>query len=138
MRHEQTSGGNDAAALGERNDCTVLSFEAAVGIPYLESHAILKGAGRKDKHGIRFKTVLLCHLTGFVWGGRYMLDRRNDTDTTLRAFVEAHQEGRYIVLTDGHALALVDGVIHDNHTKPRLKARVKSAWKLCDITPVAA
>ena len=93
---------------------------------YAESHSILKDAGRKDRHGVRFDTVLK------IIGWRYRLKRRNDTDTTLRGFVEAHPTGRYIVLERGHALALVDGVIHDN-LSPTPRSKVRAAWQFVGI-----
>ena len=126
MNYEPTDGGRASYAPNEKRDCTVRAFAIVCGLPYAESHSILKDAGRKNQHGVHFDTVLK------IIGWRYRLKRRNDTDTTLRGFVEAHPTGRYIVLERGHALALVDGVIHDN-LSPTPRSKVRAAWQFVGI-----
>jgi len=62
-------------------------------------------------------------------GGRYTgwQRRRIIGRPTLAAFIQAHPTGRWVVMTRGHAQAVVDGVLVQAGTA---RSRVIQAWRL--------
>lgn len=124
MKHEKTDGGMAAAGFDEKNDCVVRALSIAAGVRYETMHRELKDAGRRSR----------CRTKEAVWGtwadewcgGRLSLPKGRVT--TVRGFVEAHPIGRFVVRISGHALAIIDGVVHDN-LEPKPGWHVKDAWE---------
>lgn len=111
----------ERAALNETNDCTVVSLSVLLGVPYLEAHARMRQGGREHRKG-RFM-----HKAA-AWANMTQLRGILDKGVTLNQFVTAHPRGRFWVEVRGHALAVVDGVVHDHSHKPRRVLR--NAWKV--------
>lgn len=116
--------------MRETRDCTVISFCEVWGAPYNHAHEHLKRQfGRPTRRGPAWAMVELavekCPKTRMekLWGGK-----DKEKHMTLGQFCKAHPEGRHWVFVRGHALAVIDGVIHDHSHKP--KRRVKLAFRV--------
>lgn len=123
-------------AFAETNDCTVRALAVWAGIPYTEAHAMLRdGANRPPRKG-----CYPGHVVGSI--GRRIEIRVDYVDVrgswsrrqharavsmTLGAFVKAYPRGRFYVIVRGHALAVIDGIIHDWHAG--LRRPIESAWE---------
>lgn len=97
--------------MKEANDCTVKVFAVVFDTTYEKAHAHLKNnCGRQNRKGIHSRVVLAPSLKKTKYRiGPYSKENR----ISLNAFVKKHSEGRFYVCVRGHALAVIDGVIHD-------------------------
>ena len=108
---------------GERRDCSVRAFSVAACVSYSAAQEIFRRCGRKPNKGTPFYVtdrVVKREFPNAVFYGA--------SNLTLPKFAKEHSEGHYIVHVRGHALALVDGVIHDWRMRP--KTKVWCAWRL--------
>jgi len=129
------------SAIGakEKNDCVVRAFMAALDISYDQSHAFVKKyLKRVNKRGT-YTSIYLSSIIGKIKNGKkikmygvspshdFLLGSKfNDgkiitnpkykkpTGYTLSSFIENHPVGRYFVIVEGHAVAVVDGKLHGN------------------------
>lgn len=104
----------------EKNDCTVMAMATAFGISYKVAHNhIKKNLGRVDGKPVRmFPSFSSSFPFGTVDTHRFKIDGIKN-NITLGKFCEQHPKGRFILLVQGHALAVVDGVVYDHSEKPR-------------------
>jgi hypothetical protein len=103
--------------MRETNDCTVVSFAEVWGIPYENAHKHIKNQFKRRHRGgvkARENVIANCPKTK-IKKGPYTQENR----ISLGAFAKTHNVGRYWVFVRGHALAVIDGVIHDHSHKPR-------------------
>ena len=116
---------------GDRGDCAVRALAIATGRPYDECNALYAKHGRKPNHGTpRYVTISVHRAIGSLdvrvlhlgrLGQRLVKPARPRYDgldprgayPTRAQFVKKNPKGRYVLLSRGHACALVDGVIHD-------------------------
>lgn len=123
-----TDGGKTSSGFTkEKNDCTVRAISIAYQIPYEEAHIKLKDFGRKDgkacfnfAHFMNTKIVTTLKVTR---------SSKQRSLGSLQAFCNDHPTGRYVIRIAGHALAIVDGVIHDSW-KPGPRTQIKDYWKV--------
>lgn len=98
----------------ESHDCVVRALSLAFNRAYPEVHEICAKAGRKPRRGMRNKQIdnALKVLTGTRSSEleRFMRGKR----CTLATFAKDNPKGNFIVIKRGHAVALIDGVYHDN------------------------
>lgn len=114
---------NYASAEGERRDCAVRSFAVAACVSYDTALNLFADFGRELNRGTsRYITE---RVIEDQFPNAQLID---EPGLTLPKFAKQYNEGHYIVHVRRHALAVVDGVIHD--WRPRPKTRVKSAWRL--------
>ncbi len=114
---------NYASAAGERKDCAVRSFSVAACVSYEFASKLFEKHGRKHNKGTSFTvsdSVIKEEFPNHVFVGAEGL--------TLPNFAKRYNKGHYIVHVRKHALAIVDGVIHD--WRPRPKTKVWCAWRL--------
>ena len=125
-------------ATRETNDCVVRAFSAALDISYDSAHGWVKrnfkrkfGKGTytsihiqnvlgKVKNGYKLKAYG-CHpdkkgvmkVRGFkvVTNPRY---KNKEVGYTLKSFMESHPKGRFFVIVERHAVAIVNGVLYGN------------------------
>lgn len=115
-------------AMKETRDCVVVSFCEVWRAPYAAAHTHIKRMfGRKNRRGTSTENcrdaIARCpktRMSGRQYGKADM--------PTLAQFCKDHPEGRYWVFVSGHALAVIDGVIHDHKHGPRRK--VKFAYRV--------
>lgn len=125
----QTSTTNDD------NNCTVLALKSVTGWTEKKCQTILAKAGRKKdkgfaitqylKHSKKIEDVQFTKIAEPNW-------YRNNNTYALKDFATHRNKGVYYVVTNTHALAIVDGVIVDNLTGRQAGDRrhVQHAWKV--------
>ena len=130
---------------GEYKDCTVRALANAGNIPYLEAHSIMKSHGRLNRHGAYpnqytpaylengFELVGICGTTHHA---KYSKNTMNSLGVKVNAlpgiglkkFLEKYDDGSYIVIVSGHAVAIIDGETVDKGYIPEGK-RVTTIFK---------
>jgi hypothetical protein len=124
-----TDGGRKKFGF-EENDCTVRALSLAGNISYAKAHKIAKDRGRKDLKAFNsFLLILEARKQGMNWkilrnGTKLMLFEGD----TIAKFSKTHPKGRYLLCTRSHAVAVVDGVIHDTFDSRR--RRIQGVWQL--------
>ena len=105
----------------ENNDCTVIALAAAAKIPYHAAHAMFKKfCSRRPNNGVAWNFVgRLDKILPINMEPMEFKCRGKQHNITLNQFCKRYPKGRFYVLVAGHALAIVDGVIHDHSYKPR-------------------
>ena len=125
---KRVQGGN----IMERKDCTVLALSQATPLSYDEAHELLRLNGRRSCHGFNFPAWMnrtqpidgIKFIEAYDWidysafGYTDMIAGPVKTkNLTLGQFIKSKPAGNYIVITKGHAFAVIDGVIHDRFCK---------------------
>ena len=130
-------------AKKEDNDCVVRAFMAALDISYDQAHAwIKKNMSREDrkgtytgyaikrvegktKNGYKIKFMGL-NPTKEYWknvvGNNKILCNpkyKKATGYTLKSFMENNPVGRFVLIVQGHAVAVIDGVLYGNTNENR-------------------
>lgn len=106
----------------ERNDCSVRAAAVAGNLPYSDVLAAFAKHGRRPRRGTKLY-VSIAAMRDLFNAGRVPI-----APITLAEFVRRFPKGRYVVHVRSHALAVVDGVIHDWNPAPR--RRVRCYWKV--------
>lgn len=103
----------------EKNDCAVRSLVNATGIAYADAHKAYAKRGRRERKGTPM--VMIEQTTQDVCGPmvKFKHNWRYERPT-MAQFARQHPKGRFIVITRGHAQALVDGEYIDG-IGPRAK-----------------
>lgn len=107
----------------EKNDCVVLAVSEVESIPYHEAYdKVFLSAHRGFRKGAYIKTYVKdkAYTNCMPQSGNYKL--------TLREVVWTHREGRFIVCNCSHAMALIDGTIHDL-SEPKWRSEIQEIWK---------
>jgi hypothetical protein len=119
----------------QRNDCTVRALASAASVPYDEAYDALAAGGRKAGRGFDFRgwaKTGACDRWRLVWTACPAV--KGQMRVTPVTFALAHPEGRYVLCTAKHVLAVVDGVVIDDgveHGELGLAFRcVYGAWRL--------
>lgn len=123
----------------ETNDCMVTAIQAVTGVPYRDAHEFLRVRfHRKDRKGVVTaatmmnisvtktivfgyrvftKTVLPAvgqqsrvSVDSYGYRTRYVRPRYE----TLAQFVRRHRTGRFLVWSNNHAFAIIEGTVYDN------------------------
>lgn len=119
----KTDGGRIAAGFtNEKWDCSVRAVALAADVPYDVAHHALKLQGRKPRQGASTKQIkdaltivaekIEAKFVGVLVSYRFG-NRNRIKYPTLTEVLRSHRTGRYIILTRNHAMALLDGQIHD-------------------------
>jgi len=129
--YQYSDGGRSSSKRPkQKNDCTVRALAIATNLTYDDAYDVLAKAGRKCSKGFHFRdwaknrTVagykLIHHSFPAVKGQRRM---------NLASFCERFPNGRYILKTAKHVVAVIDGILMD--TVEVLPNRcVYSCWEL--------
>lgn len=104
------------------NDCTVLALATCNNISYKSASDILSGVGREKGAGLRSD-----YLADYLLKNGFELVNDN-VNISLSDAVEMAQKGKYIVRTNNHAFAIIDGVIYD-FDKPQSNTRIQRIYK---------
>lgn len=128
---------------GEINDCVVLAIAAVTDLSYDQAHALVaEKLERKHRKGVRRLKLLDKLPSGTVLGqktitevfvplNRYKLyGELIPRKMRLGTFVKKTPAGTYLILVRGHALALKDGVVHDNLNSAKLECLVQHVFKV--------
>ena len=123
----------------ETNDCFVKAIQAVAGVPYRDAHAyVAKRFGRKPKgatHNVNSTTREIARTGETVFGYRAFCQPVTAVGTasrvsvnsygqlmryvrpryaTLAQFTRTHRTGRWLLWSNNHAFAMIDGVVYDN------------------------
>ena len=101
----------------EKNDCTVRALKAVCGVPYSDAHNLCRSLGRRLRHGMTGSQLL--HMLEFSHVYGYKVTRialPNLFGNMLGRALMFCRHGRYLVITTHHAIACLDGTLHDTMT----------------------
>ena len=137
-------------AQSEDQDCVVRAFMAALDIPYDQAHAwVKKELHRKNNKGTMMnafsKNIIGKTKNGkkinfigahpsknmrFSVGSTKVLANKQykkPTGYTLKSFMENNPVGRFVLIVQGHAVAVVNGVLYGNADE-RYNGLYRSVW----------
>ena len=111
----------------QRNDCTVRAIAIAESLEYDRAYDELKDAGRKCATGFHFS----------VWANQQpeRFEKlsfpavKGQPRMNVERFCRQFTQGRYIIKTAKHVMAVKDGVVHDVDP-PGLERCVYTAYRL--------
>jgi hypothetical protein len=116
----------NASELGETNDCSVRAVALVTGQPYAIVHELFIEEGRKPRHGTKmYITTAVLDFLGFnlvTVNRRDMIRQYPGIHKTLKHITSHHparfnkvwKNGKkYLMRTNSHILAVIDGVNHD-------------------------
>lgn len=138
MRHTRVGFTASALASTETNDCAVIALAMVSGIGYDKAHALLARMGRRPKRGT--KTSMIREALKNL-GEVVELPIALFNGTLAYRLSTLPKTGRFFLCAGGHANAFVNGVLYDNLSRPKMRARVSHVYKLTlpeqTATPVA-
>ena len=127
MPFQKNDGGWKDSGIKDHNNCCVIGFATAAGIPYMVADEIAVKTKRKRRKGhwphkmvayAKRKHEIRFHKLKFK-------------TITLQKFLEKYKEGRYYISTRKHAYAIINGVIHDHdHKLHKPRQIITKAYKL--------
>ncbi len=118
MEYQYNDGGRaDAGFKGETGDCVVRAIAIAAGLEYKDVYrAITKISGESPRSGVHRRYVnRFLESVGFVWKPTMGIG----TGCTVHLCAGELPRGRLVVRVSKHVVAVVDGVVHDNHDSRR-------------------
>jgi hypothetical protein len=136
MFKETLSGRTECGYEGETNDCSVRALAEAANITYAESHSFWSKLGRQNKKGVYFSWLdsFLEKNDGYCFGKQVTETKfpyyrhethkwddnkweyvRHTKRMNVKTFIQQNPTGYFIILSRGHAKAIINGVIHDGH-----------------------
>jgi hypothetical protein len=106
------------------SDCGVIAFQAITGMDRVESERLCREAGDyQDGEGIsRYGMQLALRRVGYKAEPVYV------SRETTAVFSLGHEYGTYLLFTDGHVMALIDGDLYNGRTEGR--APVEEAFRI--------
>jgi len=135
----------------ENNDCVVRAFAAALDLPYDQAHAwVKKELKRQDKKGT-FVSAYCKNIIGktknskkinymgahpsrdflkySIGSDKILVNKqyKKATGYTLKSFIENNPVGRFMLIVQGHAVAVVNGVLYGNRDE-QYKGLYRSVW----------
>lgn len=119
-----------AAAYDETNDCTVKAIALACDVSYGKAHRLLAKMGRKKGRGVTMAVIAKAlNQLGYPVDIHGMLNH-SAVDLTIKRFAREYSEGRYIVCTKAHAIAVVEGELKDWTADTAGRRKVVSVMKI--------
>ena len=120
----------------DNNSCTVLALKSVTGWTEAKCQTILSNAGRQTNRGFDIKGFF-DKCKGKVKNVKFTKVKdcryyRYNNTSTLKNFATHRKDGTYYIVTNSHALAIINGIIVDNLTGRQAGDRreIKHAWKV--------
>lgn len=109
------------------HDCAINALRRCNGLSYTAVAGMLLRAGYTPSKGILFGNFcMVLHQHGFTL--YYDCSRWLHHPMTISDFCQRDKQGKFVLIIDGHALAVVDGKTYDNEpTNP--DAAIIAAFK---------
>jgi hypothetical protein len=109
----------------DESDCGVIAIQALTHLPRSEAMAAaVKDAGYRDGFGV-FRAGMKRALENLG----YRCERiKPDPGETVAVFAIRHEYGYYMIHTDGHVMALVEGDLHNGRSD--WHSPVEAAYKV--------
>ena len=103
----------------EHNDCVVRALSLAFNVEYPKVHELCAQAGRKPRRGM-YRSQTNEVIKKLAGNPKAMMDTlKRGQRQTLATFARENSKGKWVVIKRGHAVALIDGVYHDNSSTDR-------------------
>lgn len=122
----------------DRNNCALNAMAIILNKPYYEVYKAFKLVGRRGGRGASVRMITEAY-NGFKWqsmadiGIDKFIKTRFQMPTKLKMslsrFAKQYPKGKYYVIKNNHALALIDGVWYDNQ-EPNPRSYVKWFFKV--------
>jgi hypothetical protein len=122
----------------DRNNCALNAMSIVYGLPYYHVAETFKALGRGKGKGVSVRMITEA-LNTFKWHKEAdvpinkWIKTRSQMPTKLKMslanFAKQYPKGKYYVIKSRHALALIDGVWHDNQV-PNPRSYVKYFFKV--------
>ncbi len=132
MTYVHTDGGRAAAGYkGDARDCVVRAIAIAAQLPYQQVYDALKAAAphKSPRTGVFTKTVWFRRFMvalGWTWEPTMFVGQ----GCKVHLCADELPPGRIICSVSRHYVAVIDGVIHDNHDSRRNGRRcVYGYWR---------
>ena len=119
----------------ETNDCGVRALAIAANLGYTKAHELLKAEGRRDRKGTKQSWIEIALgkadivfdkiVPGLVITGYASYRKPTLTDT-----IRQYSTGRYILITNRHGLALIDGIVHDAGQISGPRTQVRAIYRI--------
>jgi hypothetical protein len=137
-------------AKTEDNDCVVKAFMCALDIPYDQAHAWVKKELKRQDRKATFMNAFCKNIIGKTKNGKKIsfigahpsrnmkfsvgsnkvlvnTQYKKPTGYTLKSFMESNPVGRFVLVVQGHAVAVVNGVLYGNYDE-QYKGLYRSVW----------
>lgn len=104
---------------GEKSDCSVISFAAALEIPYKESLELCSDAGRKPRRGMDYRQIIKALKNSnreykITYGYEWVKNYKYSTKLTFNNCIKVLDKSKnYIVIGDTHMAAVKRGQVVD-------------------------
>jgi len=139
-------------AKRENNDCVVRAFMSALDITYDQAHNWVKVNFNRLPHQGVYTAMYIKNVLGKVKGGKKLEAygchpdfgwnmetkgfkvitnpkyKNKEVGYTLKSFIENHPTGRYFVIVNRHAVAVVNGVLYGNQNEQRQALYRRVNW----------
>jgi hypothetical protein len=148
---DKLAAASSELAKKENNDCVVRAFMCALNVSYDQAHNYIKTKmNRKDgngtyvnayakniigttKNGLKISFIGTHPSRAFMktaFGSDKVLVNKKykkATGFTLKSFMEANPVGRFVLIVQGHAVAVVNGVLYGNSDE-KYNGLYRSVW----------
>ena len=145
---------NSDLAKCETNDCVVRAFMCALDLSYEQAHAYIKKEMKREDRKGTYTYVFAKNVIGRTKNGKritfigahpsqtWMQTKvantsnkkvlanpkyKKPTGFTVKSFLENHPVGRFVLIVEGHALAVVNGVLYGNPSE-QYNGLYRSVW----------
>lgn len=130
MRKDSTSYGAERPSW-DKADCSVRALAAAAGVSYKVASITFSAQGRTLKKGTSIE--LSRRLYEDVLGMK-PVDMAQGMH--LGGFLEVARTGSFLIHKNGHAFAVVEGVVHDWEGTSKDSTRIVKVWKVTEVARV--
>jgi hypothetical protein len=136
-------------AKNETKDCVVRSFASAFEVDYDVAHRIVaEKFKRRNREGTSLFYIRMNELMidNFELNNKKINRVKRDVDmfyfvnvkgvktlrsTTTLNFINSYPKGTYIVMVNGHAFTIKDGVVIGNHADAQSRKKIiRAAWQI--------
>jgi len=123
------SGRSISRRARQINDCTVRALAAATDTPYDAAYDLLAEAGRKCSRGFHFRAwAVNAEVNGYTFRWRPFQAVKGQDRMNPAKFCTEFNQGRWIVRTAKHVMAVIDGVVHDTIAPSPVRC-IYGAWE---------
>lgn len=151
VNSEKLANASSELSLKETNDCVVRAFMCALNLSYDQAHAWVKNElKRQDRKGT-FMSAYGKNVIGKTKNGKkisfigihpsrefmkhsFGSDKvlinqkyKKATGFTLKSFMETNPVGNFVLIVQGHAVAVVNGVLYGNSNE-KWNGLYRSVW----------
>ena len=146
----ESSEAQSELAKSETNDCVVRAFMGALDISYDQAHAWVKKELKRKDRKATFMNAFCKNIIGKTKNGKKInfigahpsrnmkfsvgsnkvlvnTQYKKPTGYTLKSFMESNPVGRFVLVVQGHAIAVVNGVLYGNYDE-QYAGLYRSVW----------